>query len=161
MFEADAESTDRAPRPEADAPERISPAPSPALLEPLRPTPGATIQDVAGGMLSFDWRVDAPAIAATYAGRRLRTDFCMRVTGETSGFFVMLAVAGDASRVSLPLDEIRLKLGPRYGLLARVPVRWSLILSLATGGPLFTSRESELILLARDAAPYGHRRRRA
>ncbi len=156
MFEADADPAGpRAPLREEAATERSAPA----LLEPSRPTPGSTIQDIAGGTLSFDWRVDAPGIAARYPGKRLRTDFCMRVTGETTGFFVMLAVPGDASAVVVALDEIRLRLGPRYGLLARVPIRWSLILSLATGGPLFTSRESELILLARDASPRGRPRR--
>ena len=70
----------------------------PLLLEPSRPAPGSTIQDVPGETLSFDWRVDAPGLEAAYPGKRLRTDFCMRVTGETSGFFVMLAVPGDAPR---------------------------------------------------------------
>ena len=91
--------------------------------------------------------MDAGAIEAAYADRRLRTDFCLGIAGETHGCFIMLALPGDANAVLLSLDEIRLKLGSRYRRPARVTLRWSLTLALATGGPLFTSSASELLLV--------------
>lgn len=141
MFEADAERTD----PEGSTPQDATE--SPVLLEPLTPFRGATVADAPRGLLSFVWRVDARAIAAAYANRRLRTDFCLGIAGETRGCFIMLALPCDANAALLSLDEIRLKLGSRYRRPARVVLRWSLMLALAAGGPLFTSRESDFVLV--------------
>lgn len=140
MFEADAERTS----PEEPTPQDT--ADDPVLLEPLTPSRGSTVADAPGGTLSFAWRVDARAVESAYAGRRLRTDFCLGIAGETHGCFIMLALPCDANAALLSLDEIRLKLGPRYRRPARVVLRWSLTLALAAGGPLFTSRESDFVL---------------
>lgn len=135
-------------------------ADSPALLEPLRPQAGSTVEDVPGGTLSFVWGVDTRALELDFAGRRLRTDFCLTIADETRRCFVMLALSADTSQVALPFDEIRLKLGSRYKRPARVAVRWFLTLSLATSGPLFTSRESDLVLLGPPDHPRRRQRRR-
>jgi hypothetical protein len=142
MFEADAERTGPEEPDPQDAVE------NPLLLEPVAPRRGATVADVPGGTLAFSWRVDAGAVVAAYPRRRLRTDFCLGIAGESHGSFIMLALPSDANAVLVSLDEIRLKLGSRYRRPARVALRWSLTLALAAGGPLFRSRESDLVLVA-------------
>ena len=143
MFEADAERTS------SEEPTPQDTADDPVLLEPLKPSRGSTVADAPGGTLSFAWRVDPRALEAAYAGRRLRTDFCLRVAGETRGCFIMMALPCDANAVTLSLDEIRLKLGLKYARPARVVLRWFLTLALAAGGPLFTSRESAFVLVSK------------
>ena len=162
MFEADAKpSLPRESLPSGDDPEPLRRADSRTLLAPLRPSTGSTVEDVPGGSLSFAWSVDTHAVEATHPGRRLRTDFCLRVADETRGCFVMLALSSDTTAVTLPFDEIRLKLGSHYRRPASVAVRWFLTLSLATSGPLYTSRESDVVLVAPPALSRRRARRPA
>ena len=124
---------------------------SAAPLEPVSPADGSDVEDVPGGRLAFAWRRDARALESGPPVRALRIDLCVRFAGETRGCIVMLALPGDAFSAAIPFDEIRVKLGPRYARPARVPLVWFLSLSRATGGPLYVSRESDLVLVAKKA----------
>jgi hypothetical protein len=128
-------------------------ADSAAPLEPVSPADGSDVEDVPGGRLAFAWRRDARALESGPSVRALRIDLCVRSAGETRGCVVMLALPGDAFSATIPFDEIRLKLGPRYARPARVSLVWFLSLSRATGGPLYVSRESELVLVVKDTRP--------
>jgi hypothetical protein len=161
MFEADAKAKlRRESQPPGESTEAARRADSPAPLDPLQPSTGSIVEDVQGGTLTFTWRVDTRALESAHAGKRLRTDFCLRIADETRRCFVMLALPADASAVTLPFDEIRLKVGPHYKRPARVAVRWFLTLSLATSGPLFSSRESDLVIVASPDHPRRRQRRR-
>lgn len=125
------------------------------LLEPLAPSSGSTLLETPDGAAVFGWRVDG-RVQALFPRERLRTDFCMRLAGETRGFFLMKSLAGTPDTLTLPWHEIRAKLGPAYGGSGGARVEWQVCLALAAGAPLFTSRAFDLLL----AAPRDPRARR-
>jgi hypothetical protein len=137
------------PIPEAEAPSWEGPV----LLEPRTPAPGSKITVAPGGVLGFAWSADEETLRSLHAGQKLRVDFCMRVAGETSGYFIMQTVSPAARELTLTFAEIRAKLGPAHAKAERVRVRWQLSLSVANSGPFFTSREAEFQLLSPPKAP--------
>ena len=52
------------------------------------------------------------------------------------------------AELTLTIDEIRSKLGSARARPEKADVEWQVSLALATGGPLFTSRGSDLFLVA-------------
>jgi hypothetical protein len=139
---------ERTPLTAATCAEPTRSAETAVLLEPSAPSSGSTVRETPDGSITFGWRVDGTRIQALYPGERLRTDFCMKVAGETRGFFMMMSVPAEAAEVTLSIEEIRSKLGPSYARLENADVEWQVSLALATGGPLFTSRGSDLSLVA-------------
>jgi len=124
----------------------------PVLLTPCAPASGSQMAETRGGSLTFGWRADANAIGDLYPRERLRTDFCLKVAGDSRGFFIMKSVTGDTFSVTLSYEEIRFKLGPAFDRGENAHVQWHVCLSLATGGPLFVSSRSDLTLVAQGNA---------